>query len=82
MDDIKDLDDDEFKTLGVPIGIRGKIKKELAQRVPDPSSFIQNAKTLSRTRTLLKAQQKGKLFEPDERVFVLVANADYSFRRT
>ena len=82
MDDLKELDDDEYKSLGVPIGIRSKIKKELASRVPDSASFIQTAKTLSRTRTLAKAQEKGKLFEPDERVFILVANADYSFRRT
>ena len=68
--------------MGVPVSLRGKIKKELAQRVLNPASFIQHAKTLSRTKTLLKAQQKGKLFEPDERVFILVANADYSFRRT
>ena len=55
MDDLKELDDGEFKKLGVPIGLRGKIKKELSQRVADPSGFIQHAKTLSRTRTLLKA---------------------------
>ena len=55
MDDLKELDDDEYKSLGVPIGIRSKIKKELASRVPDSASFIQTAKTLSRTRTLAKA---------------------------
>ena len=82
IEDMAEMTNEDFKEMNVPIGIVKRIKKELAARSSDPTAFIQNAKILSRTRTLQKVQAKSKLFLPNERVFILVGNRDYSFRRS
>ena len=78
IEDMAEMTNEDFKEMNVPIGIVKRIKKELANRSADPATFIQNAKILSRTRTLQRVQAKNKLFLPNERIFILVGNQDYS----
>ena len=85
VDVLGELKDEEFKQLNVPIGVVIMIKKALANRSqnnkPAAAEECQSPLILARQLSLKNAQKKGKLFIPNERIFILVGNQNYAERR-
>ena len=82
LDDLIDLEPDQYKDLGINIGLANSVKKALIKyRSADPAETLSASKLLARSSTLAKAQNKKNLVRPGERIFLLIGNNDYSDRR-
>ena len=81
VDDLLHMTPEQLVEYKIPVGLINKIKNEAVKYASNPAS-VETAKNLARTHTLSKANNKGKLFVPNVRKFLLIGNKDYSVRRT
>ena len=81
LDDLIDREPEQYKELGVNIGLANKVKKALIKhRSADTAETVRATRLLARSSTLAKAQNKS-LVKPGQRIFLLIGNRDYSDRR-
>ena len=83
VSELATLSDADLTELGFTVGLRAKLRKFLAERESGPGG-MQSLGSFTRAESIQQAQElegQSEFFAPDQRIYVIVGNEDYSARR-